>query len=48
VVGGGSAGCMLALEGGEGKDLAVRVPAGRVFMVPSKPFKLSNRCFYIL
>ncbi len=59
IVGGGSAGCVLAgrlsedpdisvclLEyGGTGKNLAVRVPAGMVFMVPGKPFKLNNWCF---
>ncbi|MGP5133412.1 GMC family oxidoreductase [Psychrobacter cibarius] len=59
IVGGGSAGCVLAsrltenpdisvclLEyGGEGKDLAVRVPAGLILMVPGKPLKLNNWCF---
>ena len=60
IVGGGSAGCVLAsrltenpdisvclLEyGGEGKDLAVRVPAGLILMVPGKPLKLNNWCFH--
>lgn len=59
IVGGGSAGCVLAgrlsedpnisvclLEyGGDGKNLAVRVPAGMVLMVPGKPFKLNNWSF---
>jgi len=60
IVGGGSAGCVLAsrltenpdisvclLEyGGDGKDLAVRVPAGLILMVPGKPLKLNNWCFH--
>jgi len=60
IVGGGSAGCVLAsrltenpdisvclLEyGGEGKDLAVRVPAGLILLVPGKPLKLNNWCFH--
>ena len=60
IVGGGSAGCVLAsrltenpdisvclLEyGGDGKDLAVRVPAGLILLVPGKPVKLNNWCFY--
>lgn len=60
IVGGGSAGCVLAgrlsedpsinvclLEfGGDGKDLAVRVPAGVILMVPGKPMKLNNWCFH--
>ena len=33
--------CLLEY-GGDGKDLAVRVPAGVVLMVPGKPFKLNN------
>ena len=35
--------CLLEF-GGDGKDLAVRVPAGVVLMVPGKPFKLNNWC----
>jgi choline dehydrogenase-like flavoprotein len=35
--------CLLEY-GGDGKDLAVRVPAGVVLMVPGKPFKLNNWC----
>ena len=60
IVGGGSAGCVLAsrltenpdisvclLEyGGEGKDLAIRVPAGLILLVPGKPLKLNNWCFH--
>ncbi|WP_367103759.1 GMC family oxidoreductase [uncultured Psychrobacter sp.] len=60
IVGGGSAGCVLAsrltenpdisvclLEyGGAGKDLAVRVPAGLILLVPGKPLKLNNWCFH--
>lgn len=60
IVGGGSAGCVLAsrltenpdisvclLEyGGDGKDLAVRVPAGLILLVPGKPLKLNNWCFH--
>ncbi len=60
IVGGGSAGCVLAsrltenpditvclLEyGGDGKDLAVRVPAGLILLVPGKPIKLNNWCFH--
>ena len=60
IVGGGSAGCVLAsrltenpdisvclLEyGGDGKDLAVRVPAGLILLVPGKPVKLNNWCFH--
>ena len=59
IVGGGSAGCVLAsrltedpdisvclLEyGGNGTNLAVRVPAGLILMVPGKPLKLNNWCF---
>lgn len=59
IVGGGSAGCVLAsrltenpeisvclLEfGGDGKDLAIRVPAGLILLVPGKPLKLNNWCF---
>ena len=33
--------CLLEY-GGDGKNLAVRVPAGMVFMVPGKPLKLNN------
>lgn len=60
IVGGGSAGCVLAsrltenpdisvclLEyGGEGKDLAIRVPAGLILLVPGKPLKSNNWCFH--
>ena len=60
IVGGGSAGCVLAsrltenpdisvclLEyGGEGKDLAIRVPAGLILLVPGKPLKPNNWCFH--
>ena len=60
IVGGGSAGCVLAsrltenpnisvclLEyGGDGKDLAIRVPAGLILLVPGKPLKLNNWCFH--
>ena len=35
--------CLLEY-GGDGKNLAVRVPAGVVLMVPGKPFKLNNWC----
>lgn len=59
IVGGGSAGCVMAgrlsedpninvclLEyGGNGKDLAIRVPAGLIMMVPGKPIKINNWCF---
>ena len=37
--------CLLEY-GGDGKNLAVRVPAGMVFMVPGKPLKLNNWCFH--
>ena len=37
--------CLLEC-GGDGKNLAVRVPAGMVFMVPGKPLKLNNWCFH--
>jgi choline dehydrogenase-like flavoprotein len=61
IVGGGSAGCVLAsrltenpdisvclLEyGGEGKDLAIRVPAGLILLVPGKPLKSNNWCFHL-
>ncbi len=60
IVGGGSAGCVLAsrltedpdisvclLEyGGDGKDLAVRVPAALILLVPGKPVKLNNWSFH--
>ncbi|WP_313206194.1 GMC family oxidoreductase [Psychrobacter faecalis] len=60
IVGGGSAGCVLAsrltenpdisvclLEyGDEGKDLAIRVPAGLILLVPGKPLKSNNWCFH--
>lgn len=56
IVGGGSAGCVLAsrlsasgkhrvclLEaGGQGRDLAIRMPAGVIAMVPARPFKINN------
>ncbi|WP_201557650.1 GMC family oxidoreductase [Psychrobacter sp. 72-O-c] len=59
IVGGGSAGCVLAgrlsedpsinvclLEfGGDGKDLAVRVPAAVIMMMRDKPVKINNWCF---
>ena len=62
IVGGGSAGCVLAsrltenpdisvclLEyGGEGKDLAIRVPAGLILLVPGKPLKSNNWCFHTI
>ena len=60
IVGGGSAGCVLAsrltedpdisvclLEyGGEGKDLAIRVPAGLILLVTGKPLRSNNWCFH--
>lgn len=59
IIGGGSAGCVMAsrlsedpnitvclLEfGGDGKDLAVRVPAGVIVMMRDKPIKVNNWCF---
>ena len=61
IVGGGSAGCVLASQltenpdisvclleyGGEGKDLAIRVPAGLILLVPGKPLKSNNWCFHL-
>lgn len=37
--------CLLEF-GGDGKDLAVRVPAGTILMVPGKPLKLNNWAFH--
>lgn len=37
--------CLLEY-GGDGKNLAVRIPSGMVFMVPGKPLKLNNWCFH--
>ena len=59
IIGGGSAGCVMAsrlsedptisvclLEfGGDGKDLAVRVPAGVIMMMRDKPVKINNWAF---
>ena len=59
IVGGGSAGCVLAARltedpdikvcllesGGDGKDLAVRVPAAVIMMMRDKPVKINNWCF---
>lgn len=36
--------CLLEY-GGDGKDLAVRVPAGLILMIPGKPKILNNWCF---
>lgn len=60
IIGGGSAGCVLASrltenpnirvclleQGGDGKDLAIRVPAGLILLVPGKPLKLNNWSFH--
>ena len=59
IVGGGSAGCVLAARlsenpavtvalleaGGDGRDLAIRLPAGVVAMLPARPFKYHNWAF---
>ncbi|WP_201525953.1 GMC family oxidoreductase [Psychrobacter frigidicola] len=59
IVGGGSAGCVLAARlsedpninvcllefGGDGKSLAVRLPAAVIMMMRDKPIKINNWCF---
>ena len=59
IVGGGSAGCVLAARlsedpgvtvalleaGGEGRDLAIRLPAGVVALLPARPCKYNNWAF---